>query len=125
MSGMIFEFEEAGQSLHARMKVVGVGGGGGNAVNRMIDEQLTGVDFISVNTDSQALSRSKAPTRIQIGKRLTSISPIRAIAGQRTISANVYKKPFMTAGPAVGCRSSCRPPACAARPRRPMTRPWP
>ena len=71
MSGMIFEFEEAGQSLHARMKVVGVGGGGGNAVNRMIDEQLTGVDFISVNTDSQALSRSKAPTRIQIGKRLT------------------------------------------------------
>ena len=71
MSGMIFEFEEAGQSLHARMKVVGVGGGGGNAVNRMIDEQLTGVDFISVNTDSQALSRSKAPSRIQIGKRLT------------------------------------------------------
>ncbi len=71
MSGMIFEFEEAGQSLHARMKVVGVGGGGGNAVNRMIDEQLTGVDFISVNTDSQALSRSKAPARIQIGKRLT------------------------------------------------------
>jgi cell division protein FtsZ len=68
---MIFEFEEAGQSLHARMKVVGVGGGGGNAVNRMIDEQLTGVDFISVNTDSQALSRSKAPARIQIGKRLT------------------------------------------------------
>jgi len=68
---MIFEFEEAGQSLHARMKVVGVGGGGGNAVNRMIDEQLTGVDFISVNTDSQALSRSKAPSRIQIGKRLT------------------------------------------------------
>jgi cell division protein FtsZ len=71
VSGMIFEFEEAGQSLHARMKVVGVGGGGGNAVNRMIDEQLTGVDFISVNTDSQALSRSKAPARIQIGKRLT------------------------------------------------------
>jgi cell division protein FtsZ len=71
VSGMIFEFEEAGQSLHARMKVVGVGGGGGNAVNRMIDEQLTGVDFISVNTDSQALSRSKAPSRIQIGKRLT------------------------------------------------------
>jgi cell division protein FtsZ len=71
VSGLIFEFEEAGQSLHARMKVVGVGGGGGNAVNRMIDEQLTGVDFISVNTDSQALSRSKAPSRIQIGKRLT------------------------------------------------------
>jgi cell division protein FtsZ len=69
---MIFELEEAGQPpLHARMKVVGVGGGGGNAVNRMIDEQLTGVEFVSVNTDSQALSRSKAATRIQIGKRLT------------------------------------------------------
>jgi len=71
VSGMIFEFEDAGQSQHALMKVVGVGGGGGNAVNRMIDEQLTGVDFISVNTDNQALSRSKAATRIQIGKRLT------------------------------------------------------
>jgi cell division protein FtsZ len=68
---MIFEFEDAGQSQHALMKVVGVGGGGGNAVNRMIDEQLTGVDFISVNTDNQALSRSKAASRIQIGKRLT------------------------------------------------------
>jgi cell division protein FtsZ len=69
---MIFEFEEAGQPpMHARMKVVGVGGGGGNAVNRMIDEQLTGVEFISVNTDAQALNRSQAATRIQIGKRLT------------------------------------------------------
>ncbi|MCU0622007.1 MAG: cell division protein FtsZ [Gemmatimonadales bacterium] len=68
---MIFEFEESGQPQHARMKVVGVGGGGGNAVNRMIDEQLTGVDFVSVNTDVQALNRSKAGLRIQIGKRLT------------------------------------------------------
>ena len=73
MSGMIFEFEEAGQALHARMKVVGVGGGGGNAVNRMIDEQLTGVDFISVNTDSQALSRSKAPA--PSGRRSSDRAP--------------------------------------------------
>ena len=47
---MIFELEET-VSQFARMKVVGVGGGGGNAVNRMIEERLTGVEFISVNTD--------------------------------------------------------------------------
>ena len=51
---MIFEFEESA-TQNARMKVVGVGGGGGNAVNRMIDERLEGVEFISINTDSQAL----------------------------------------------------------------------
>jgi cell division protein FtsZ len=67
---MIFEFEDsAGQN--ARMKVVGVGGGGGNAVNRMIEEHLTGVEFISVNTDSQALLNSKSDVKIQIGKKLT------------------------------------------------------
>jgi cell division protein FtsZ len=69
---MIFEFEDAERSAQgARMKVIGVGGGGGNAVNRMIDEQLQGVEFISVNTDAQALTRSKADLKIQIGKRLT------------------------------------------------------
>src|SRR5881628_443188 len=67
---MIFEFEESA-TQNARMKVVGVGGGGGNAVNRMIDEALEGVDFISVNTDSQALKLSHSETKIQIGKQLT------------------------------------------------------
>ena len=56
---MIFEFEESA-AQNARMKVVGVGGGGGNAVNRMIDERLEGVEFISVNTDAQALLSSKS-----------------------------------------------------------------
>jgi cell division protein FtsZ len=53
------------------MKVVGVGGGGGNAVNRMIDEALEGVEFVSVNTDAQALKNSKSGTKIQIGRKLT------------------------------------------------------
>ena len=67
---MIFEFEESA-TQNARMKVVGVGGGGGNAVNRMIEERLEGVEFISVNTDAQALLSSKSDVKIQIGKKLT------------------------------------------------------
>ena len=55
----------------AKIRVIGVGGGGNNAVDRMIDDNVTGIDFISVNTDSQALKRSKAPTRIQLGEKLT------------------------------------------------------
>ena len=55
----------------AKIRVVGVGGGGGNAVNSMIDKGLSGVDFISVNCDLQALERSKASHKIQIGKNLT------------------------------------------------------
>ena len=67
---MIFEFEET-PIRNARMKVVGVGGAGGNAVNRMIDEDLEGVEFISLNTDGQALKSSQAQITIQIGKKLT------------------------------------------------------
>ena len=67
---MIFEFEESA-TQNARMKVVGVGGGGGNAVNRMIDEHLEGVEFISINTDAQALLTSKSDVKVQIGKKLT------------------------------------------------------
>ena len=66
----IFEFEET-PAQSARMRVVGVGGGGGNAVNRMIEESLSGVEFISVNTDAQALLNSKSDIKIQIGKKLT------------------------------------------------------
>ena len=53
------------------IKVIGVGGGGCNAVNRMIDGGMKGVSFIAVNTDKQALARSKAETKIQIGEKLT------------------------------------------------------
>lgn len=55
----------------ARIIVVGVGGAGNNAVNRMIDEQIDGVDFIGVNTDKQALQLCKAPRLLQIGEKLT------------------------------------------------------
>ncbi len=67
---MVFEFDD-NIARNARMKVVGVGGAGGNAVNRMIDEQLEGVEFIAVNTDLQALQKSSSHIKIQIGKRLT------------------------------------------------------
>lgn len=55
----------------ARIRVVGVGGGGSNAVNRMIEAGVSGVDFIAVNTDSQALLLSDAPTRVHIGEKST------------------------------------------------------
>ncbi len=55
----------------ARIKVVGIGGGGCNAVNRMIDEGLTGIEFIAVNTDAQALQFSKAKTRVRVGEKST------------------------------------------------------
>ncbi len=55
----------------ARIRVVGVGGGGSNAVNRMIETGIAGVDFIAVNTDAQALMLSNSPTRVRIGDKLT------------------------------------------------------
>ena len=65
-----FAFDES-HSPTAKMKVVGVGGAGGNAVNRMIDANLNGVEFLCVNTDLQALEMCKANSRIQIGRSLT------------------------------------------------------
>ena len=56
----------------AKIKVIGIGGGGNNAVNRMIDSGLKGVDFIVANTDSQVLLKSLAPTKLQIGSELTN-----------------------------------------------------
>jgi len=58
-------------SNFAKIKVIGVGGGGGNAINRMIRENLQGVEFIAVNTDAQALCFSEAPYQIRIGDKLT------------------------------------------------------
>ena len=55
----------------ARIKVIGVGGGGSNAVNRMIRAKVEGVEFIAANTDLQALKLSQAPVKLQIGAKLT------------------------------------------------------
>src|SRR3954462_1653650 len=55
----------------ARIKVIGIGGGGGNAVNRMIEAGIEGVQFLVANTDLQALKRSEAPIKLQIGDKLT------------------------------------------------------
>ena len=53
------------------IKVIGVGGGGGNAVNRMVSDGLQGVEFIAMNTDQQALAKNHAATKVQLGSKLT------------------------------------------------------
>ncbi|CAB1128472.1 cell-division initiation protein [Candidatus Hydrogenisulfobacillus filiaventi] len=66
----MLDFDQSTENF-AVIKVVGVGGGGSNAVNRMIQAGLKGVEFIAVNTDAQALALSQAPTRLQVGAKLT------------------------------------------------------
>ena len=67
---MGFEFEQGLDNV-VNIKVIGVGGGGGNAVNRMVENGVQGVEFVSINTDMQALNFSQAGTKIQIGEKLT------------------------------------------------------
>nr|WP_297275772.1 cell division protein FtsZ [uncultured Agathobaculum sp.] len=67
---MGFEFEQGLDNV-VNIKVIGVGGGGGNAVNRMVESGVQGVEFVSINTDMQALNYSQAGTKIQIGEKLT------------------------------------------------------
>src|SRR5215210_1033626 len=55
----------------ARIKVIGVGGGGGNAINRMIESGVDGVEFVAINTDAQMLINSSAPVSVRIGDKLT------------------------------------------------------
>lgn len=63
--------KQATYETFARIKVIGVGGGGSNAVNRMMEEGIQGVEFIAANTDAQALALSKAPVRVRLGEKLT------------------------------------------------------
>lgn len=67
----MLEIKANENSAAAKIVVIGVGGGGNNAVNRMIEDGLYGVEFVAVNTDAQALQHSKAPQKIQIGEKLT------------------------------------------------------
>jgi len=66
----MFEIVEQG-NLKARIKVIGIGGGGGNAINTMIGSRFTGVDFMVANTDAQSLDASRAPVKIQLGETVT------------------------------------------------------
>jgi len=66
----MIEFDE-NENLSAKVKIIGIGGGGCNALNTMIESGLTGVDFIAANTDAQALAANKASIRLQLGVRLT------------------------------------------------------
>jgi cell division protein FtsZ len=67
----MFELSEAGTLSAAKIKVIGIGGAGGNAVNTMISYHLRGVDFIAANTDAQALGASASPVKIQLGAEIT------------------------------------------------------
>ncbi|HLN83604.1 MAG TPA: cell division protein FtsZ [Candidatus Binatia bacterium] len=67
----MFEIVEQNSLAAARIKVIGIGGGGGNAVNTMIGSRLSGVDFMVANTDAQSLQASQAPVRIQLGNMVT------------------------------------------------------
>ncbi|MCI0337805.1 MAG: cell division protein FtsZ [Acidobacteria bacterium] len=69
--GLNFTFDDEPPSAGARIKVIGIGGGGGNAVNHMIEAHIEGVEFLVINTDLQALKRSHAPVKLQIGAKLT------------------------------------------------------
>jgi cell division protein FtsZ len=68
---MKFEFVEEKRRYNAKIKVIGVGGAGGNAINNMIAAKLKGVEFITANTDSQNLERSTCPYKIQLGPTVT------------------------------------------------------
>ena len=68
---MVFEFEEAATNRGAKIKVIGIGGGGGNAIDTMITSKMEGVNFIAANTDLQALAGNEAPLKIQLGTKTT------------------------------------------------------
>jgi len=66
----MFEFDDSLEQI-AKIKVIGVGGGGGNVVNTMIEAKISGVEFVVANTDAQALRANKAPVKLQLGSKLT------------------------------------------------------
>ncbi|MCJ7508354.1 MAG: cell division protein FtsZ [candidate division Zixibacteria bacterium] len=116
---MAFELDAEIEN-YAKLKVVGVGGAGGNALNHMVDANLAGVEFISVNTDAQALETSKVSNRVQIGSRITrglgaGANPEigrRAIEEDRELVENALKGAdmvFVTAGMGGGTGTGAAP----------------
>jgi cell division protein FtsZ len=108
---------------YANIKVVGVGGAGGNAINRMIEAGLRGVEFIAINTDAQVLDQSKAEKKVQIGKQTTNglgagANPdvgARAVEESREDVAEAIGKPdmvFITAGMGGGTGTGAAPGSC-------------
>ena len=71
MSSMVFDMVQDSPAQQAIIKVIGVGGGGCNAINNMVDAGVRGVEFISANTDANSLGQNRAPNRIQLGQTLT------------------------------------------------------
>ena len=105
------------------IKVIGVGGGGGNAVNRMVSDGLQGVEFIAMNTDQQALAKNHASVKVQLGSKLTKGRGAGADPeiGQRAAEKARTRSPMPSRAP----RWSLSPPVWAAAPapvRHPL---WP
>ena len=116
---MGFEFEQGLDNV-VNIKVIGVGGGGGNAVNRMVESGLRGVEFIAINTDMQALQMSGAQTKIQIGEKVTKGLGAGAVPEVGRRSAEESREEiagarkgadlvFVTAGMGGGTGTGCAP----------------
>jgi hypothetical protein len=111
------------KSDNAVIRVIGLGGGGNNAVNRMIETGLRGVEFVAANTDAQVLATSLADTRIQMGDHLTKGLG----AGANPRSGSKRRSRTATASPrCCAAPTSCSsPPAWAAAPAPARRRSWP
>ncbi len=119
--GFSIEFAEESRVYKARIKVVGVGGSGGNAINTMIHFGLEGVEFISINTDAQALGSNSAVEKIAIGTNVTrglgaGADPEQAVARLRSRTSNRLKDivqgadmVFVTAGMGGGTGTGAAP----------------
>ena len=111
---------DTSHDIKARIKVIGVGGGGNNAVDRMVEDKISNIEFISANTDNGALGKSKAPIRIQLGEKLTRglgaggkpETGRRAAEESRDIVANAISNTemlFITAGMGGGTGTGAAP----------------
>ena len=119
---MAFILDEEMQNV-TNIKVVGVGGGGGNAVNRMVTAGLQGVEFVAMNTDQQALNHSGATMKVQLGAKLTKG---RGAGADPEIGQRAAEESKDDIANALRVRRWClSPPVWAAAPARALLRWWP